>query len=60
MMDNDRYSPEEVARRSGELLKHMLNRPPQPLATRSAVQPRNQKKAALDQVDQKNVSAETS
>ncbi len=30
---NDQNSPEEAARRSDELLKHMVNRPPQPRVT---------------------------
>jgi hypothetical protein len=31
--DDDQRSPEETARRSDELLKHMINRPPQPHST---------------------------
>ena len=28
--DDDQYDPEEAARRSYEVLRHMLSRPPQP------------------------------
>lgn len=45
---DDQYSPEETARRSDELLKHMLNRPPQPHATHWPGQPRFRKPTASD------------
>jgi hypothetical protein len=40
---DDQYSPEEAARRSDEVLKHMLGRPPQPHATRSPARSKTQK-----------------
>jgi hypothetical protein len=44
---DDQYSPEETARRSDELLKHMLNRPPQPHATHRPGQPPKSKANCL-------------
>lgn len=32
-VDDETYPPEEAERRSDELLRHMLNRPPQPRTT---------------------------
>jgi DNA adenine methylase len=46
---NDQYNPEEAERRSDELLKHMLNRPPQPHATRPPAASRSRKPAGSDQ-----------
>jgi hypothetical protein len=41
--DQDSYSPEEAARRSDDVLRHMLSRPPQPHATRPPARPKTQK-----------------
>jgi DNA adenine methylase len=45
---DDQYSPEEAARRSDEVLRHMLGRPPQPHATHRPGQARSRKPAASD------------
>lgn len=54
-VEDDQYSPEETARRSEELLKHMLNRPPQPRATYQPGQRRNQKPTVSGQAAQNHV-----
>lgn len=41
--DQDSYSPEEAERRSDEVLRHMLGRPPQPHANRRPGKPRSRK-----------------
>src|SRR5579864_299690 len=48
MATDDQYSPEETARRSDELLRHMANRPPQPHATHRPGQPGSRKPTASD------------
>ena len=59
MQKHPDFTERETEERRDELLKHMLNRPPQPHVTRSSGQPRSQRRAASDHVEQKNVSAET-
>ena len=56
--DDDQRSPEETARRSDELLKHMLNRPPQPHATHRPGERRSRKTTGADRarrVEQKSL-----
>jgi hypothetical protein len=50
--DDDQRSPEETARRSDELLKHMLNRPPQPHSTHRPGHPRSRKPTAAGRARQ--------
>ena len=45
---DDQRTPEETARRSDELLRHMVNRPPQPHATHRPGQPRSRKPTVSD------------
>jgi hypothetical protein len=46
---DDQYSPEEAARRSDELLRHMINRPPQPRSTsHPPTKPRSRKPTGAD------------